>query len=199
MFCKNNRHINHLSSSLYQQLRNIQNIREKLDFETAKIVVQALILSKLYYCNSLLVGTPECHLSHLQHVQNMACRVVCNLRKFDHVSPSMHSLHWLNVQERITFKIAYMVYCCKMGLARDYLADLLPSATHNCLLRSSTSGSIPPAKCQTSLTSIGSFSVVGPKIWNNLPPAVRSKESTNTFRKCLKTFLFSHSYPKDLS
>ena len=72
MFCKNNWHINHLSSSLYQQLRNIQNIRGKLDFDTAKIVVQALILSKLDYCNSLLVGTPECHLSWLQCVQNMA-------------------------------------------------------------------------------------------------------------------------------
>ena len=97
MFCKNNRHINHLSSSLYQQLRNIWNIRGKLDFDAAKIVFQALILCKLDYCNSLLVGTPECHLSQLQHVQNMACRVVCNLRKFDHVSPSMYSLHWLKV------------------------------------------------------------------------------------------------------
>ena len=172
MFCKNNRHINHLSSSLYQQLRNIQNIRGKLDFDTAKIVVQALILSKPDYCNSLLVGTPKCHLSRLQHLQNMACRVVCNLRKFDHVSPSMHSLHWLKVWECITFKIAYMVYCCKNGLAPDYLTDLLPSTIHNHLLRSSTSGSIPLAKCQTSLASIVSFSVVGPKIWKNLPPAV---------------------------
>ena len=162
-------------------------------------MVQALILSKLDYCNSLLVGTPECHLSHLQCVQNMVCRVVCNLRKFYHVSPSMFSLHWLKVWECITFKIAYMVYCCKMGSAPDYLTDLLPSATHNHLLRSSTSGRIPPARCQTSLASAGSFSVVGPKIWNNLPPAVQSKVSTDSFRKCLKTFLFSRSYPKDLS
>ena len=43
MFCKNTRHINHLSSSLCQQLRNIWNIRAKLDFDTAKTVVQALI------------------------------------------------------------------------------------------------------------------------------------------------------------
>ena len=97
MFCKNTRHINHLSSSLCQQLRNIWNIRGKLDFDTAKIVVQALILSKLDYCNSLLVGTPGCHLSQLQCVQNMACRVVCSLRKYEHVSPPMYSLHWLKV------------------------------------------------------------------------------------------------------
>ena len=198
-FCKNVRHINHLSSSLFQQLRNIWNIRAKLDFDTAKILVQSLILSKLDYCNSLLAGTPECHLSRLQCVQNMACRVVCNLRKFDHVSPSMCSLHWLKVWECITFKIAYMVYCCTNGLAPDYLADLLPSTTHNRSLRSSTSGSLPSARCRTSLASVGSFSVVGPKIWNNLPPAVRAKRSTDGFRKCLKTFLFGHSHPKDIS
>ena len=171
-FCKNIQHINHLSSLLFQQLRNIRNIRAKLDFDTAKIVVQSLILSKLDYCNSLLVGTPECHLSSLQRVQNMACRVVCNLGKFDHVSPSMCSLHWLKVGEHITFEIAYMVYCCIKGLAPDYLTDLLPSTTHNHSLRSSTSGSLPSANCQTSLASVDSFSVVGPKIWNNLPPTV---------------------------
>ena len=101
MFCKNTKHINHLSSSLCQQLRNIWNIRGKLEFDTAKIVVQTLILSKPDYCNSLLVGTPGCHLSWLQCVQNMACRVVCNLRKYDHVSPSMYSLHWLKYKSAL--------------------------------------------------------------------------------------------------
>ena len=61
--CKNTMHINKHSSSMCHQLKNIQNIRGKLDFEAAKTVVQALILSKLDYCNSLLVGIPECHLS----------------------------------------------------------------------------------------------------------------------------------------
>ena len=60
---KNTTHINKLSSLLCHQLKNIPKIRGKLDFEAAKTVVQALILSKLDYCNSLLVGTPQCHLS----------------------------------------------------------------------------------------------------------------------------------------
>ena len=194
-FCKNTKHINCLSSSLCHQLRNIQNIRGKLDFNAAKTVVQALILSKLDYCNSLLVGTPECHLSQLQHVQNMACRVVCNLRKYDHVSTSMYSLHWLRVREDITYKIAYLVYCCKMGSAPQYLINVLPIATHNHSLRSSTSGNLPSAKCRSSLASEGSFSAAGPKIWNSIPPDVQSEKSSDGFRKCLKTFHFGHSYP----
>ena len=34
---------------------------------------------------------------------------------------------------------------------------------------------------------------------NNLPPVVQAKKSTDSFRKCLKTFLFGCSHPKDLS
>ena len=194
-FCKNTKHINYLSSLLCYQLRNIWNIRGKLDFNAAKTVVQALILSKLDYCNSLLVGTSECHLSWLQHVQNMAYRVVCNLRKYDHVSTLMYSLHWLRVRECITYKIAYLVHCCKIGLVPQYLIDVLPIATHNCSFRSSTSGNLPSAKCRTSLASKGSFSAAGPKIWNSIPPGVPSEKSSDGFRKCLKTFLFGHSYP----
>ena len=51
-FCKNTKHNNYLSSLLCHQLRNIWSISGKLDFDTAKTVVQALILSKLDYCNS---------------------------------------------------------------------------------------------------------------------------------------------------
>ena len=198
MFCKNTKHIYHLPSLLCYQLRNIRNIRGNLDFNTAKTVVQALILSKLDYCNSLLAETPECHLSQLQCVQYMACRVVCNLRKYDHVSPSMYSLHWLKVRECITYKITYLVHFCKMRLAPQYLIDVLPTVTHNHSLRSSISGNIPSAKCQTSLVSEGSFSAVGPKIWNSLPPRVQFKKSSDGFRKCLKTFLFGHSYLTDM-
>ena len=114
---KNTIHTNKLSSSLCYQLKNIQNIRGKLDFEAAKTVVQALILSRLDYCSSLLVGTPDCHLSHLQHIQNMACRVVCNLRKYDHVTASIKTLHWLRGKECISCKIASLVHQCKMGSA----------------------------------------------------------------------------------
>ena len=174
------------------------NVRGKLDFNAANTVVQALILSKLDYCNSLLAGTPECHLSQLQNVQNMACRVVCNLRKYDHVSASMYSLHWLKVRECITYKIAYLVHCCKMRLAPQCLIDVLPTVTHNGSLRSSISSNILSAKCQTSLASKGSFSADGPKIWNSLPTGVWFKKSGDGFRKGLKTFLFGQSYLTDM-
>ena len=94
---KNGPHINKLVSNLYLQLKNIQQIHSKLDQKSSKTMIQAIIQSRLDYCNSLLLGTPEYQLDKLQQIQNMACRIVCNLRKYDHITDSMKHLHWLKI------------------------------------------------------------------------------------------------------
>ena len=60
-------------------------------------------------------------LSKLQTVQNAAARVVTGTRKFDHITPVLHQLHW--VHQRITFKLAMITFKCLRGLAPSYLAD----------------------------------------------------------------------------
>ena len=144
----------------------------------------------------MLAGTPECHLSQLQCVENMSCRVACNLRKYDHVSALMYSLHWLKVRECITYKIAYLIHCCKMRSPPQYLIDVLPTATHNHSLRSLISGNIPSAKCWTSLVNESSFSAVGPKIWNSLLPGVLVREVKQWFQKGSKNILWDTHTPQ---
>ena len=53
-FLKGEQHIRKISSKLYLQLKNIHQIRRRLDFASAKTMVQGIIMSKLDYCNSLL-------------------------------------------------------------------------------------------------------------------------------------------------
>ena len=47
-------------------------MRSYPDQDRVKIVVQALIMSKLDYCNSLIIGSAEYQLDRLQRIQNMA-------------------------------------------------------------------------------------------------------------------------------
>ena len=54
---KNISHINKLVSTCYFTLRRISGIRDLLDYDTCKILVQALVLAKVDYCNSLLLGS----------------------------------------------------------------------------------------------------------------------------------------------
>ena len=143
-------------------------------------------MSKLDYCNSLLAGTTECYLTKVQCIQNIACQVVCNLHKFDHVNDWMHRLHWLKFQKIIAYKMATLVHQCKTGSAPQYLIDFLPSRFHQCILRSSTSDNMQPIFCKTSLALKRFFSSAGPRIWNSLPPSLKAERDISPLRKALR-------------
>ena len=123
---------------MFHNLRDIKWIWNKLDLDSTKTIIQALILSKLYYCNALLPGSSRILLTKLQCSQNMACRIVCNLQKFNHITQAMYDLHWLCIQERIDYKIACIMFKCHRGPAPQYLIDLLPKMQSKWQLRSST-------------------------------------------------------------
>ncbi|XP_055720116.1 uncharacterized protein LOC129812519 [Salvelinus fontinalis] len=81
-------------------LYNIRRVRPCLTQEAAQVLIQALVISRLDYCNSLLAGLPACAIKPLQLIQNAAARLVFNLPKFSHVTPLLRSLHWLPVEAR---------------------------------------------------------------------------------------------------
>jgi len=68
-------------------------------------LVTSLVLTKLDYCNSLLVGLPAKLLNRLQAVINTAGRLVCHDMKADHITPVLKDLHWLRIQEMIHYKL----------------------------------------------------------------------------------------------
>ena len=53
---------------------------------------------------------PPYFMRRLQSVLNAAARLIFNLRRSDHVSDALISLHWLRVPERIRSKVAVMMY-----------------------------------------------------------------------------------------
>ena len=65
-------HINRLSGQLFNTLQAINKIRHLLDNKTTKIVMQALIISRLDYWNSQYIGSMQKDLQKLQWIQNMA-------------------------------------------------------------------------------------------------------------------------------
>ncbi len=85
-------------------LHNIRKIRPFLTQHAAQLIVQALVISRLDYCNSLLAGFPSCTIQPLQIIQNAAVRLVFSEPKKAHVTPLFISLHWLPVAARIKYK-----------------------------------------------------------------------------------------------
>ena len=51
--------------------------------------MQSLVLSHMDYCNSLLLGTAKHRIEKLNTILCMACRVIYNKRKYNHISEDM--------------------------------------------------------------------------------------------------------------
>lgn len=189
-------HVNHLCKTVNFQIRNLWRIRRFLSQEACHHAVRALVLSRIDYANSLLLGAREGDLKRLQRLQNKAARLVFACGRDERSADLLNVLHWLPVKERIYFKILLHIYNCLSCTAPIYLCNLIklyndPAAPEGRpRLRSSAD--------KTKLVDVRSykkagdcsFLVGGPKLWNNLPVGVREAESVSTFKRLLKTHLF---------
>ena len=172
----------------------IRRIRSKLDQETTKYIIQSLVISKLDYCNSLLLRSADYQLNKMQQIQNMACRIVCNLCKFNYVSSSMQDLHWLKIPYRIQFKVTCIMCKCRNDQYPKYLTDLLSSKHKARQLHSCTSDRYSSILHRSSLAYNASFAATGPRLWNSLPKNIRQQQSLDMFRSNLTTHLFKLCY-----
>ena len=147
------------------------------------------------YCNPLLSGCPQSVIRQLQRVQNNAARLILRLRKTEHISPHLASLHWLPVSERIHYKISTIVYNTVYTTLPRYLYDLLSLYTPARPLRSAadTSALCVPS-VRTATFGFRSFSHSGPTVWNSLPLHIRSSDSVSKFKCRVKTHLFDRAY-----
>ena len=183
-------HISNICRSSFFQIRQIRQIRPSLDTNSAKLLANALVSTKLDYCNSLFYNLPSTSIDRLQHVQNSLARVVVpSVRRCDHISPILAKLHWLPITKRIEFKIATITHKTLQNRQPSYLFELLHPYTPSRTLRSSDANflEVPNIK-----SAIGrrSFSYAAPTVWNLLPLSLRNIKSTLAFRSQLKTHLF---------
>ena len=142
-------------------------------------------------------AAPKMTTDKLQRVLNAAARVVSNTRKFDRgLSQLLHDdLHWLDVPDRVAFKLIVTVHRCLNGRAPNYLLnhDIPVSAiVSRQRLRSAQQNTLVVPRYRLTTYGRRAFSVAGPTAWNSLPIAFRDPTSIDAcFRQHLKTVLFA--------
>ncbi len=114
-------HIAKTARSCRFALHNIRKIRPFLTEHAAQLLVQALVISRLDYCNALLAGLPSNTIKPLQMIQYAVAWLVFSEPKRAHVTPLFVSLHWLPVAARIKFKTLMLAYRTTTGSAPTYL------------------------------------------------------------------------------
>ena len=104
------RHIKNTVKVCNYFIRDISRVRKHLTLDASTALANALVSSRLDYCNSLLHSLPGVHLNKLQRVQNALARVVTKSTRFTRTKSLLERLHWLPVTSHIDFKIATLTY-----------------------------------------------------------------------------------------
>jgi hypothetical protein len=191
------KHVSTVSAACFHRLRQLRRVRRSLDTESAATLVHAFVTSRIDYCNSLLAEAPRATTDKLQRVLNAAARVVSGTRKYDHgLSRLLHTeLHWLDIPERVKYKLAVMVHRCLHGQAPQYLMEYCTPVSDIATrrhLRSASRHLLTVPRYRLSTYGRRAFCVAGPTNWNSLPDELRDPAlSIGLFRRSLKTFLFT--------
>ncbi len=152
---------------------NIRKNRPFLLKHATQLLVQSLVLSRLYYCNALLAGLPDNYFKPLQLIQNAAARLIFNEPKRMHVTPLFINLHWLPIAARIKFKALMFAYRTTSSSAPLYLNSLIQTYVPSRSLRSASERRITvPSQRGTKSLSL-TFSLTVPIWWNDLPNSIQ--------------------------
>ena len=118
-------HVNGICKSTHFHLRGIGRIRNLLTFDATAQLIQALITSRLDFCNSILYNLTNKQIERLQRIQNQAARMLKRIPRRNHITPVLRALHWLRIHDRIIFKILLLTHKAVNNNAPEYLCDLI--------------------------------------------------------------------------
>ncbi len=152
--------------------------------------MQALVQSRLDYCNALLAGLPASSIKPLQLIQNAAARLIFNEPKIMYVTSLFINLHWLPIAARIKFKALMFAYRTTSGSAPLYLNSLLQTYMPSRSMHSASKLRITVPSQRGTKSRSQTFSLTVPIWWNDLPNSIWAAESLSILKKRLKTHLF---------
>ena len=179
-----NEHIRKTVASCMNKLIQINRIKHLFDKETLLLVINSFVFSRLFYCPSVWSNTSATNIHKLQLVQNFAARIILGLRKYDHISPGLRSLRWLNVKQRLMVNDEVMMHKCLKGLSPSYLSDKFSTRAtiHERQTRNRDSLNIPPSRINAGQRA---FYYRGVKVWNDLSKELREITNTKVFKRRL--------------
>ena len=189
--------VNAITKRCHFHLHNIRAIRKSLTKTATEQLIHAFVTSTLDNCNALLCGVPSCLVDQLQRLQNSAARVVTLKRKHDSmisITPVLKELHWLPIRSRVQFKVLILAWRALNGIGPSYIKDLLSWYDPSRMLRSTANLQLTVPQTRLSTYGDRAFSVVAPKLWNNLPVHLKTSKTLDEFKKKLKTHLFGLAF-----
>ena len=130
-------------------------------------------------------------------VQHAAAWLIFNLKRSDHITDALISLHWLRIPERIRYKVAVLTYKVLHGSAPRYLGPLVRVADlpGRHALRSAGTNRLVVPSVKHSTVGSRSFPVAGPRSGMVCRRKLRLRSRCRFFASDSKLFCFSFRLP----
>ena len=195
-------HVSNICKTCFIQMNDIRWVRQYLTDEAAVLVANALVMSRLHYCNSLFRCLSSFYMHKLQCIQNTLDWIVTNCNRYSRAILILKKLCWLPIEFGCIFKTATLVY---KFLHSGHPSYFSPYLSINCgLMAQDTTAQIKGT--WRFLNTIHqytnkkkhfshSFAFDAPTFWNDLTDDVCSATNLACFRKKLKSYLFDKAFP----
>lgn len=142
----------------------------------------AYILPVIDYCLTIWGNCPKSQLERINKIQKRIAHLILDA-PFDTPSKTLfHELKWLQINDRINFQKAVLVYKCINWKMPEYMREIFDEIQGPYALWSTIHGHVKLPKPKTEQFRY-SLKYSGAKIWNSLPTSVRSATSVESFKE----------------
>ena len=174
----------------------IKSIHKYITREACTTLVLMLCMSHLDYSIALLYGLPNKTIKRYQVIQNICAKLVLGRPKYSSSTKALKCLHWLPLQQRITYKIGLLTFKCINKAAPKYLQELITirKPTWENMRSKNTSPTLEIPKIEHKTFAVRSFKYAAPKTWNSLLKQIRTCNNLTKFKSLLKTYLYKEAF-----
>lgn len=184
------KHIQKIVGNCFYRLKLLYRIRPYIGKELRIKLCEALVLSKLNYCTTVI---GPCLLRRtqrlVQRVQNACARYCFHIPPRTHVTPFLNGANILKMETRRQLHLATLLF----GLIKTHNPSYLYSkltwrqSRHAQSIRAVTVPLSIPSHRTAAFR--GSFRYAATKCWNNIPPPIRNCKSKSRFKVVYKAYL----------
>jgi hypothetical protein len=177
-------HMRSISKTIMSNIYALNRHRNFIPRDLKPKLVQSLLFPHFFYCDVVYLDINQSHCAKLNKLQNACVRYACNLRKYDHVSPSYKALNWQRMSVLRQFRVLCLVFkaihCPGFPI---YLKKLFVSLSesHGRTTRSKDNLILKLPKYKLNVFKF-SFVCTAIRLWHSLHVSIRSATSLNQFK-----------------
>ena len=181
-------HVTEICKRSSRQINALKRISKFLDTKGRLAIYKSFIFSNFIYCPVVWIFCGRKNSNKLEKLQERAIRFVFN----DYSTSYKSLLKLANLLPLSTFRLRFLaieVYKCMKKSNPKYLNDLFTSRDPKYNFRNNDL--IQQDRFKTLKFGYKSFQYYGAKLWNSLPPEIKSSASLKLFKIKLNTWLYT--------